>query len=315
VSSLLAVFAVCPKILFRVQSARARCPLSARNKIFGQTTWQLRGSFRVQTARAHGVVCRLHARCPLVQTAQGTRLLGRLRGSYVAAFVCRLHARCPLVQTAQGTRFLGRLRGSYVAALVCRLHTHGVLCRLHTEQDFGQTTWHRRGNCRSLDNQASTRLKTVSHERAHRLTPKRSLDTLRACKLHKILLPGGYFPIPRRGFPASPLPHHQRSDDEPRPRHRPRLGTLLPTKRGHASLRWQGALTWWTHSSGSLRPQDVRPPVDATTTKFRSSVNATAKRRRLGLEVEERVLAYELPAADHIQFVVPPDDPQWRGGF
>ena len=68
-------------------------------------------------------VCRLHARCPLVQTAHGTRFLGRLRGSYVAAFVCRLHAR----------------------GVVCRLHAHGVLCRLHTEQDFGQTTWHRRG--------------------------------------------------------------------------------------------------------------------------------------------------------------------------
>ena len=118
-SSLLAVFAVCPKILFRVQSARARCPL--------------------------------------VQTAQGTRFLGRLRGSYVAAFVCRLHAhgRC-LVQTAHGTRFWA---------------------------DYVASTWHRRGNCRSLNVvqlQASTRLKTVSRERAHRLTPKRSLDTLRA---------------------------------------------------------------------------------------------------------------------------------------
>jgi len=49
--------------------------------------------------------------------------------------------------------------------------------------------------------------------------------------------------------------------------------------------------------------------------QVRSGVNTTAKRRRLGLEEEERVLAYELPAADHIQFVVPPDDPQWRGGF
>ena len=150
-----------------MQTARtvSSCADCTRNKIFGQTTWHRRGSSRVKTARAR---CR-------VQTAR---------------------ARC-LVQTAHGTRFLGRLRGSYVAAFVCRLHARGVLCRLHTEQDFGQTTWHRRGNCRSqnvVQLQASTRLKTVC-------TPSysREVTIYTPCKLHKILLPGGYFPIPRRG--------------------------------------------------------------------------------------------------------------------
>ena len=83
-------------------------------------------------------------------------------------------ARC-LVQTAHGTRFWA---------------------------DYVASTWHRRGNCRSqnvVQLQASTRLKTVSHESAHRLTPKRPLDTLRTnctksySQEDTSLFPGGGF--------------------------------------------------------------------------------------------------------------------------
>ena len=99
----------------------------------------------------HGVLlCRLH-------TEQD------FWADYVAATWQLSCADCTrTVSCADCTRnkILGRLRGIDVAS-----------------------TWHRRGNCRSqnvVQLQASTRLKTVSHERAHRLTPKRSLDSLRA---------------------------------------------------------------------------------------------------------------------------------------
>ena len=129
-----------------VQTARtvSSCADCTRNKIFGQTTWQLRGSFRVQSAQATGCACAVCTR---------NKILGRLRGIDVAS------------------------------------------------------TWHRRGNCRSqnvVQLQASTRLKTVSRERAHRLTPKRSLDTLRANCTKSYsqevtsLFPGGGF-LPPRG--------------------------------------------------------------------------------------------------------------------
>ena len=158
------------------------CADCTRNKIFGQTTWQLRGSFRVQTARAHGVVCRLHAHGVLCRLHAEQDFLGRLRGIDVAAFVCRRCTRTVSCADCTRNKIWGRLRGIDVA-LTWQLPFTNV-----------------------VQLQASTRLKTVSHES----TPSYSQEVTRftPCKLHKILLPGGYFPIPRRGFPVlatSPL--------------------------------------------------------------------------------------------------------------
>ena len=101
-SLILSTFEVfCPK---RVQTARtvSSCAVCTRNKIFGQTTWQLRGSFRVQTARARCRVQTARARC-LVQTAHGTRFWAdyvastwHRRGIDVATAVHRTLSSCRL---------------------------------------------------------------------------------------------------------------------------------------------------------------------------------------------------------------------------
>ena len=146
-SLILSTFEVfCPK---RVQTARtvSSCADCTRNKIFGQTTWQLRGSFRVQTARARCRVQTARARC-LVQTLHAEQ---DFWADYVASTWQLSCADCTrTVSCADCTRnkILGRLRGIDVAS-----------------------TWHRRGNCRSqnvVQLQASTQRDSKQfHTREH----------------------------------------------------------------------------------------------------------------------------------------------------
>ena len=84
--------AVCTSARCLVQTARtvSSCADCTRNKIFGQTTWQLRGSFRVQTAQAHGVLCRLHTEQDFGQTTW------HRRGIDVATAVHRTLSSCRL---------------------------------------------------------------------------------------------------------------------------------------------------------------------------------------------------------------------------